>query len=137
MKKIALPLLVLAFLLPAFGNHAADKQTLTGVYVWNSGRPSTLKAIFTATGENRWNVAFHFTFRGDREVFSGTAAGNLSTGSLEGRVKNGNGRRNFTFRGEFENGKFRGKHAEVFGNRESATGTLTLKRKGRLGPGVL
>ncbi len=137
MKKTALPFLALAFLLAAFSNDASDQQTLTGTYVWNSGRPSSLKAIFTATGEDRWEVAFHFRFRGDAEVFSGTATGSLAGGTLEGKVKNGSQRRTFTFRGEFEDGTFRGKHAEIFGSRESSTGTLTLQRKGRRDPEVL
>ncbi len=141
MKKTALSFVVLALLLPALGTvaDAGNKQTLGGTYVWNSGQPSTLRAIFTATGDNRWDVAFHFRFRGNAEIFSGTATGNLSEGKLEGRVKNRNGRgsRTFTFSGEFENGKFRGKHAELFGSRESSTGTLTLKPKGRPDPEVL
>ena len=141
MKRTVLSFVALALLIPVLGTVAdtGDEQTLTGTYVWNSGRPSTLKAIFTTTGEDRWDVAFHFRFRGRPEVFSGTATGNLSDGKLEGRVKNrnGSGPRTFTFRGEFENGTFRGKHAEVFGRRESSTGTLTLKLKGRPGPEVL
>ena len=141
MKKLALPFAVLVLLIPVFVAVAdtGDEQTLTGSYVWNSGRPSSLKAIFTATGENRWDVAFHFRFRGSAEIFSGTATGNLAEGKLEGRVRNrhGSGSRTFTFRGEFENGTFRGQHAELFGRRESSTGTLTLKPKGRPGPEVL
>ncbi len=139
MKKTALSFAVLALLLPAFGTVAGDQQTLTGMYVWNSGRPSSLKAIFTASGEDRWDVAFHFRFRGNAEIFSGTATGDLSEGRLEGRVRNrnGSGSRTFTFNGEFDNGTFRGRHAEIFGNRESSTGTLTLKQKGRPGPEVL
>lgn len=141
MKKSALLLTVLTLLLPALGTLAdtGDEQTLTGTYIWNRGRPSTLKATFTATGDKSWDVAFHFKFRGRPEVFSGTAEGDLASGKLEGKVKNqnGSGPRTFTFRGEFENGTFRGKHAEVYGQRESSTGTLTLKRKGRPGPEVL
>ncbi len=133
MRNAALSFVASLLLLTAFGTVAGSggEETLVGSYVWNSGRPSDLKATFTATGENRWDVAFHFRFRGRAEVFSGTAAGNLATGKLEGRVKNrgGSGSRTFSFRGEFENGTFRGKHAEVFGRRESATGTLTLKRQ--------
>ena len=134
-------LVVLAFLLTAIGPiaDAKDKLTLTGDYVWSSGQPSDLKAIFTATGENRWDVAFHFRFRGNAEVFSGTATGSLSDGALAGEVKNrrGRGPRTFTFEGKFKNGKFRGKHAELRGGSESPTGTLTLHRKGQSGTGVL
>ncbi len=141
MRKSALSLAAAALLIPAFFAiaDAGEKQILTGTYVWNSGRPSTLKAIFTASGENRWDVTFHFRFRGQPEIFSGTATGDLATGKLEGRVRNrkGNGPRTFTFRGEFENGTFRGRHSEVFGSRESSTGGLTLKTKGRPGAEVL
>ena len=141
MKNTALPLLALILLLvnPGGFADAAGEQTLTGSYRWNNGHPDDLKAIFTATGEDRWDVAFHFRFRGSPEVFSGTARGSLSQGKLEGRVKNRNGRgsRTFTFRGEFEDGTFRGTHAEVFGRRESSTGTLTLAPRGRPGLGAL
>ncbi len=135
----ALPGLLLALLLPALPTGAGDKQTLTGSYVWNSGRPSQLKAEFIATGEGRWDVAFRFRFRDGPEVFRGTAEGSLTEGALEGRVKNrgGRGSRTFAFRGEFENGTFRGTHAEVMGRRESSTGTLTLKGQGPPAPGVL
>ena len=140
-RETVLLLAASALLLPVFAAVAevGDQQTLTGTYVWNSGRPSTLKATFTATGDNRWDVAFHFKFRGRPEIFSGTATGNLATGKLEGRVRNqrGSGPRTFTFRGEFENGTFRGRHAEVYGKRESSTGTLTLKPRGRPGSDVL
>ena len=140
MKRTAVTFIALALLLPAAGTVAdAGEQTLNGTYIWNSGRPGDLKAVFTPRGDGRWEVAFHFRFRGSPEVFRGTAAGNLSTGKLEGRVRNrnGNGGRTFTFRGEFEDGTFRGTHAELFGRRESSTGTLTLKRRGRPGPEVL
>lgn len=141
MKNASLSFVVTLLLLTAFSTLAGvgDKETLTGSYIWNSGQPSDLKAIFTETGTDSWDVAFHFRFRGRAEVFSGTASGNLSDGSLKGEVRNKNGRgsRTFTFRGEFENGSFKGKHAEVFGERESSTGTLTMKRKGRPGPEVL
>ncbi len=141
MKNAILSFVVTLLLLTAFGTLAGvgDKETLTGSYIWNSGQPSDLKAIFTATGENDWDVAFHFRFRGRAEVFSGTASGNLSDGNLKGQVKNknGHGSRTFTFSGKFENGTFRGKHAEIFGKRESSTGTLTLKRDGSRGSTVI
>ncbi len=139
MTRLVLGFALLAILLPALPTGAGNKQTLTGSYVWNSGRPSKLKAVFTATGEDRWDVAFHFRFRSSPETFRGTAEGSLSGGTLKGEVKNrgGRGSRTFSFHGEFENGTFRGTHAEVFGRRESSTGSLTLKGQGPPAPGVL
>ena len=141
MKKIALSFVALVLLVTALGAvaDAEDQQTLTGEYVWNGRSPGDLEAIFTAKGDNRWDVAFHFRFRGNAEIFSGTATGDLAAGKLEGKVRNGNGKggRTFTFEGEFEDGTFRGNHAEILGSRASSTGTMTLKRKGRPGPEVL
>ncbi|MCP3957130.1 MAG: hypothetical protein GY719_04700 [bacterium] len=130
MKRTALYVLLLAvvILLPPPGGDAsaADKRVLKGEYVWNQGGDGDLEAVFTGTGEDRWDVAFHFEFRGRSHTYKGTAKGSLQDGALEGRVRNENKRRTWTFEGEFENGRFRGKHAEIYGNREQRTGTLTL-----------
>lgn len=109
--------------------HAASQQTLTGEYRWHQSERGSLKAVFTPAGENRWDVDFHFQFQGRPHVYSGTAAGSLVDGTLEGKVSTENKRRTFTFRGAFaDDGIFRGTHAELSGGRESRTGTLTLRR---------
>jgi len=129
MKKSALFLAALVVVLTAQvgGAIAEDSRTLTGEFVWSQRENrGDLEVIFTPTGEDRWDVAFHFTFRGQPHVYSGTAEGSLSEGSLQGTVNNEDKRRTFTFKGKFEDGKFTGTHAEVGDGQEQATGTLTL-----------
>jgi hypothetical protein len=102
-------------------------RTLNGEYLWSDrGSRGDLEAVFTPTAEGRWDVAFHFTFRGRSHVFSGTAEGSISKGALSGEVQNESKPRTFTFDGEFKNGKFKGSHAEIGGDRKQRTGTLTL-----------
>lgn len=127
MKKHA-TILVTALLLAAFaGVSAASRQTLEGEYRWG-GSGGRLEAVFTSTGAGLWNVDFHFRLQGRDHVYSGTARGSLVDGDLEGRVRTENKRRTFTFRGTFEDGVFRGTHAELQDGREHKTGTLTLRR---------
>lgn len=108
---------------PAFA--ASGERTLTGEYRSGFG-DGPLEAVFTAAGENRWEVDFHFSHAGRDLTYSGEAQGSLDRGGLRGRVETADGSRTFTFRGEFEDGTFRGTHAEVYRNRERRTGTLTL-----------
>ena len=85
MKKVTRWLIICALLLAAHGAGAIaeDSQTLTGEFVWDQrGNRGDLEAVFTATGENTWNVDFHFTFRGSPHTYSGTAEGSLSQGAL-------------------------------------------------------
>ncbi len=123
---------LLALLLSAWPGVAVAQaeEILSGEYRWNSGRPSKLKAIFTATSDVKWEVAFHFRHNGQPHVYRGTAEGRLD-GELRGKVTNEGGGRKFTFRLENDGGKLSGTHAEVFGRRERSTGTLTLRRPGR------
>ena len=106
---------------------APETQTFTGEYLWSGrGTPGELEAVFTATGEQTWDVSFHFEFRGTSHVYTGSAEGSLSQGELRGQVKNENKRRTFLFSGTVKDGKFRGTHAETEGGRDHSTGTLTL-----------
>ena len=107
------------------GLAAGDTRTLHGRYEW-SGDRGDLEAVFTPAGESKWNVDFHFTFSGERRVFSGTAEGSLSGGELHGSVTNEDRGRRFAFHLKFEDGRLRGTHAEVQRGRERPTGTLTL-----------
>lgn len=105
-------------------------QKLVGEYEWSQGGSSgDLQAKFTPTGESSWKVSFHFMFRGQRHIYTGTAEGSLSNGSLAGEVKNENRRRTFSFTGTVSDGAFEGTHAELFDGRASKTGTLTLAAK--------
>jgi hypothetical protein len=105
-----------------------EERTLTGSYHWtDGGRKGDLKAVFTPTGEARWNVAFYFEFSGEPHVYSGTAEGTLAGGVLKGRVLNDGRNRSFTFAGTFTEGEFRGTHAETTDDGEHATGSLSLK----------
>ena len=131
MKRTTLLTLLALLLLLCLGGgaSAADKRTLNGEYVWNQGAKGDLEAVFTATGQDEWKVAFHFRFRGRDRTYRGVAEGSLSDGKLEGRVRNENERRTFTFRGEFEDGEFRGTHAETTGGGQRRTGTLKLSER--------
>jgi len=106
----------------------AETRTLIGAYEWSArGSGGELEAVFTPTGEKSWDVSFHFKFRGEEHTYSGTAEGGLGDGSLNGTVLNENKKRTFTFTGEFVEGEFSGTHAEMHGESEVDTGTLTLK----------
>jgi len=128
------PLLLLAVVLAVLAAPHADvraegSQTLTGEFYWTGGgNEGDLEAVFTATGDDRWDVAFYFEFRGRPRTYTGTAKGSLTEGALEGTVFNENKGRTFTFSGKFKNGKFRGTHQEIGSGRTTDTGTLTLKR---------
>ena len=124
-----LVVLAIAVTAPAGRATAEEAQTLTGTFVWNRGNPGDLEAVFTPTGPERWNVAVRFIFGGRSRVFTGTAEGTLSSGGLQGRVRNGNRERTFSFTGTIEDGTFRGTHAEIGRDGQAtATGTLTLHR---------
>ena len=128
-NRIALAILV-GFLLIGTADIVAqgeetETRTLKGEWSWG-GNVGDLEAVFTATGEGRWDVSFHFNFRGPH-VYAGTAEGGLLEGTLRGEVLNDSGKRSFTFAGAFEDGKYRGTHAEVIGGKERETGKLTMR----------
>jgi len=131
MKNTAILISIAALVLAAYTGIAGaeDPRTLKGEFVWshrdNSGE---LEAVFTPTGENRWDVSFHFEFRGRSHTYSGTAEGSLTEGSLSGEVRNESEERTFTFKGKFKNSVFTGAHAETTDGRAQPTGTLTLGR---------
>lgn len=130
MKNTALLFLASAILTTAFcwEASAGDTQTLTGEYLWDRrDMGGELEAVFTPTGEGTWDVSFHFSHRGEAHTYTGTAAGSLSEGALEGTVLNEDKRRTFTFTGAFEDGVFSGTHAEIRNGGKRATGTLTLR----------
>ncbi len=114
--------------------HADDHgTTLTGNFTsgFQDG-PKTVRAVFTRPeqpGEERdFDVVFYFKFNGRDHQYRGTAWGSLeASGELEGRVQNESRQRTFTFRGEFEDGTFKGTHAEIGRRGERKTGQLTLR----------
>ncbi len=127
MKGTALVLVGVAILLAAGVAGAEESRTLTGEFVWNHrGNRGDIEAMFTATGKETWDATFRFTFRGTPHVYQGTAEGSLKQGAFGGKVLNENKKRTFTFTGAFKDGKFRGTHSEIEGQREIQTGTLTL-----------
>ncbi len=110
---------------------ASEDVTLNGKFVWvrdDGTSEGDLKAVFTPTGENRWDVAFHFEWEDGPHVYAGTAEGNLRDGKLRGEVLNDSEERPSTFRfeGAFENGVFSGKHAYLDEGEPKEMGTLTL-----------
>ena len=107
---------------------AGGKQTLKGSYEWTDSQGTGgLEAVFTPTGEGKWDVAFHFVFQGQPHIYAGTAEGTLAGGDLTGRVLNEGKNRTFVFTGTFSDGEFRGTHAEIGRDGKHPTGTLTLK----------
>jgi hypothetical protein len=131
MKRAALWIVALTLigLVPSTPPLAADETILMGTFVWSAqGTESDLKAVFTPTGDDRWDVDFHFKFRGTNHTYSGTAEGNLTEGELSGTVKNETKRRTFTFEGSFKEGVFRGIHAEIEDGEPFDTGTMALSR---------
>lgn len=108
---------------------ADGKRTLKGSYEWtDSNKSGPLEAVFTPTGEGKWDVAFHFNFQGKPHTYAGTAEGTLAGGELKGRVLNDAKDRTFVFAGSFTGEEFSGTHAEVGDDGEHPTGKLTLKR---------
>ena len=129
MKRVALLIAAMAILLTVSSGFAGaeETQTLTGEFVWtHRGASGDLEAIFTPKGEGKWEVAFHFEFRGKPHVYSGTAEGSLTSGALKGTVLNEGKKRTFTFNGTVKDGKFTGTHAEVGDDGDQETGTLSL-----------
>lgn len=129
LKKAALLVLAASCLLLVAGLQAsaADSKTLTGEYHWtNRDSKGPLEAIFTPKDEGVWDVSFHFEFRGEKHIYTGTAEGSLTEGALKGEVLNETKRRTFTFEGAFDGGQFTGTHAEIREGNQRETGTLTL-----------
>jgi len=134
------PLLLAAVLLLTamaigFGSVGADEsatvaepqaRTLNGEFAWSDRSTGPLEAVFEPAGDDTWNVSFFFEFRGKPHTYTGTATGNLESGTLEGRVQNEDKRRTWEFSGDFEGGTYNGEHWEIFGDDRSLTGTLTL-----------
>ena len=121
--------MVLSF---GFATGGQEERTLTGSFQWaEGGKEGDLKAVFTPTGEAKWDVAFYFEFSGKPHIYSGTADGTLADGVLEGKVLNEQKNRSFIFKGTFSKGEFRGTHADTTDGGEHATGTLTLKVSSR------
>lgn len=113
---------------------AGDDVTLEGRFVWvrdDGQHDGDLRAVFTPTGDDRWDVAFHFAWEDGPHVYSGTATGSLHDGPLRGEVLNDNREHpsRFAFDGAFENGVFNGKHVYVGDGETNETGTLTLRAR--------
>ncbi len=121
-------LFLLAILVASFSFAAEEgTRTFSGHYRWDAQDLSgNLEAVFTPTGEETWDVSFHFKFQGPH-TFSGTAEGSLKSGKLEGTVRNERETRSFDFRGTVKRGKFRGVHFESTGGARRRTGTLSMK----------
>ncbi len=129
MKKASLFVAIAVLLLPAFSGpiDADDSTTLTGEYIWNrQDVPSEIEAVFTPAGESKWDVSFHFDFRNEGHIYTGTAEGSLTEGPLKGEVKNENKKRTFIFSGKFTDGVFEGTHAEMRDGKELDTGVIKL-----------
>ena len=127
----ALALFALFLVVPAA--LAADTQTLEGEFIWerdDKDIAGPLKAVFEPTGENTWDVSFHFTFEDKPHIYTGTAKGNLKDGELSGEVlSDGEEQHPYTFSGTFaEDGSFAGVHHYIDGEEARKTGKITLAR---------
>ena len=109
--------------------------TLDGSFVWvadnddDSDVVGDLEAVFTPTGDNEWDVAFHFMWEGAPRVFAGTAVGSLTSGDLSGEVEDDREGREptvFRFSGAFEGETYHGKHGILQEGEYKSLGTLTL-----------
>jgi hypothetical protein len=105
---------------------AGGKTVLEGKYVWSQENyTEQVKATFTPSGEDTFDVRFDFRFDGRQQIYDGIAQGRLD-GRLSGTVENGN--KTYRFAGSFDgDGVFHGTHAELRRDREHPTGTLTLR----------
>ena len=132
MRRIGHLMLCLAMCLTALGGTIAGNTVmLEGGFIWH--RPEgnldgKLKAVFTSTGANRWDVSFRFKWDDKPHVWTGTAEGDLKSGNLSGEVVSDDDQKTeFQFDGTFDGGEYNGTHAQVRKNgglRE--TGTLSL-----------
>ena len=135
MKRLIQLLSVVAVLALAIGGGGAfaeDDVTLEGSFVWardDGERTGPLTAVMTPAGDDKWDVAFHFTWEDEPHVYLGHATGALGSGPLEGKAESDNPDHllRFEFSGEFENGTFTGTHGFI---QDDGTirdgGTLTL-----------
>lgn len=126
-----LALCVLFLVVPAA--MAADTRTLEGEFIWerdDKDIAGPLKAVFESTGEDMWNVSFHFTFEDKPHVYTGTAKGNLKDGELTGEVlSDGEEQHPYAFSGTFaEDGSFSGTHDYIDGEEARETGKIALAR---------
>jgi hypothetical protein len=113
------------------GASAGDDVKLEGGFVWHRSEGNVdgkLKAVFSSTGTNQWDVAFHFKWDDGPHVWRGTAEGNLKTGDLSGEVVSDDDHAaEFLFKGSFVNGEFKGTHGQVSKDGSLRdTGTLSL-----------
>ena len=127
-RALLLVAAVLAFCLAGAAISQTAEETLLGSYFWKqSNERGDLRAVFTPKGEGKYDVVFHFDFRGPH-TYTGTAEGSLKEGSLKGTVQNENKKRTWNFAGTFTNGQFEGTHEELRDGDKIDSGTLTLKR---------
>ena len=113
---------------------AADDVTMEGSFIWarsDGDIDGALKAVFTPTGKNEYDVSFHFEWEGEQKVWSGTAKGDLNSGDLKGDIKTDNPDRDdvFSFMGSVADGKFTGKHGGMRDGELNEMGTLELSAK--------
>ena len=86
-----------------------------------------MTAEFTTTGDDKWDIQFHFRFAGNNATWEGQAEGDLSDGgSISGT--SGYGSRRWVFSATIEDGVMRGKHTEIIGDKKEDTGTFEIKR---------
>ena len=131
MRIVVCGLVLLGCLVGGMLYAGEDDITLNGQFVWERGDgeiPGDLKAVFTPSGENSWDVMFHFEWEEEMRAWAGSASGSLKSGELEGEgVEERDRERTFHFRGSVEDGVFTGEHGGMRDGEWRKSGTLTLK----------
>ncbi len=108
---------------------AGDPTTLEGSFLWkDKDITGDLKAVFTETGANTYDVAFHFMWEEKPRVWEGTAEGNLNKGKLSGTILDEKKENTFSFSGKAKRGVFKGTHFSHRGEEPREMGTLTLEQ---------
>lgn len=107
--------------------YGEEPITLHGEYTWNvDDRREPLTATFESSGEDIWKVTFRFETKGRPHVYEGTAKGSLKQGSLEGEVRSENRSQLYRFDGTVEDGRFEGRHVNIFEGERRVGGELIL-----------
>lgn len=100
--------------------------TLSGWFTWGK-RPQKhdLRGVFTKTGSNRYDVAWHFRWGNKPQLYRGTMAGDFRRGRVQGQA--GSGGRTWTFEGTARNGTLSCKHYETTGGKRNFSGEFLIR----------
>lgn len=129
-SKLLTALLFSAFLCPQL-LPAAEPVVLEGSFNWTKQGEKThpLKATFTSTGKDKWDVVFSFKWKNKPQNWKGTAEGDLNGGALKGTAETNGGKRTWEYSGKASDGVLKCNHTQLTRNgqeNEVKTGTFEL-----------